>query len=40
MASNPTRVAVGALKNMGCIALNNEGVFEPTGDLRLALPDL
>lgn len=40
MASNPTRVAVGALKNMGCISLNDEGVFEATDDLRLALPDL
>lgn len=40
MASNSTRVAVGALKNMGSIALNDEGVFEATGDLRLAVPDL
>lgn len=40
MASNSTRVAVGALKTMGCIALNDEGVFEETDDLRLALPGL
>lgn len=38
--SNPTRVAVGALKNMGCIALNDDAVFEPTADLLLALPDI
>ena len=38
--SNATRVAVGALKNMGCIALNDAAVFEPSRDLRLALPDL
>lgn len=37
---NATRVAVGALKNMGCIQLNDHAVFEPTPDLRLALPDL
>lgn len=40
MPSNTTRVAVGALKNMGCIQLNDDAVFEPTDDLRLALPDL
>jgi hypothetical protein len=38
--SNASRVAVGALKNMGCIQLNDDAVFEPTFDLRLALPDL
>lgn len=38
--SNPTRVAVGVLKNMGCIALNDQGVYAITDDLRLALPDL
>lgn len=40
MPSNATRVAVGSLKNMGCIALNDDAVFEPTADLQLALPDL
>lgn len=40
MTRNSTRVALGSLKNMGCIALNDEGVFEATADLRLALPDL
>lgn len=40
MPSNATRVAVGSLKNMGCIALNQHTVFEGTDDLRLALPDL
>lgn len=39
MASNSTRVAVGAPKNMGCIGLNNEGTLETTDDLGLALPD-
>jgi hypothetical protein len=38
--SNATKVAVGALKNRGCIALDHQGVFEPTRDLRLALPDI
>ncbi len=37
---NSQRVALGAVKNMGCIALNHEGVYEITDDLRLALPDL
>jgi hypothetical protein len=38
--SNPVRVATGSLKNMGCIALDDNGVFALTDDLRLALPDL
>lgn len=38
--SNPTRVAVGSLKNMGCIALNSDSIFTVTDDLRLALPDI
>lgn len=39
-ASNPTRVATGSLKNMGCIALDDKGVFAATDELRLALPDI
>jgi hypothetical protein len=31
---------VGALKNMGCIALNDDAIYEPTEALRLAFPDL
>lgn len=40
MTSNNTPVALGSLKNMGCITLNDDGVFEATADLQLALPDL
>lgn len=40
MPSNATRVAVGSLQNMGCIALNDDGIFEATADLRLAMPDV
>lgn len=39
MPSSATRIAVGALKNMGYIALNDDAVFEPSDDLLLALPD-
>jgi hypothetical protein len=38
--SNTTRVAVGALKNMGCIALDDSGAYGITDALRSALPDL
>jgi len=40
MISNPTRVAIGSLKNMGCIALDADGVFTVTDELKLALPDI
>ena len=39
--SNATRISVGTLKNMGCVALNNNNaIYEPTYALRLAFPDL
>jgi hypothetical protein len=30
----------GALKNMGCVELDASAQYQPTRDLRLALPDL
>jgi hypothetical protein len=31
---------LGALKNMGCVELDASAKYQPTQDLRLALPDL
>lgn len=38
--SNATRVALGALKNMGCIALDINAIYRPSDQIHLALPDL
>jgi hypothetical protein len=33
------KLTLGALKNMGCIELDDQAQYGPTADLRLALPD-
>lgn len=38
--ANNTRVVLGALKNLGCIELNDEAIYEATDALHTALPDL
>ena len=37
---NSERVILGALKNMGCIELDDHAGWRATNDLRAALPDL
>ena len=34
------QLVLGALKNMGCVELDASAQYQPTQDLRLALPDL
>lgn len=34
------KLVLGALKNMGCIELDEDAQYRPTTDLRLALPDI
>ena len=37
---NQEKLTLGALKNMGCIELDDKAQYRPTAELRLALPDL
>ncbi|MBD8870619.1 hypothetical protein [Nocardioides donggukensis] len=37
---NAERVILGALKNMGCIELDDKAAWRPTDDLHAAIPDL
>ncbi len=37
---NAERVILGALKNMGCIELDDKAAWRTTDDLRAAVPDL
>lgn len=34
------RLSLGALKNMGCIELDDKALYRPTSDMRLVLPDI
>jgi hypothetical protein len=34
------RLSLGALKNMGCIQLDDKALYRPTIDMRLVLPDI
>ncbi|MCL2612402.1 MAG: hypothetical protein FWD95_04125 [Nocardioidaceae bacterium] len=40
MSSNATKTSLGALKNLGLIALDDNAIYQPTNTIRLALPDL
>ncbi|SOC50408.1 hypothetical protein SAMN05660748_3156 [Blastococcus aggregatus] len=37
---NQEKLTLGALKNMGCIELDEQAQYRPTADIRLALPDI
>jgi hypothetical protein len=37
---NEDKLTLGALKNMGCLELDEKAQYQPTADLRLVLPDI